>query len=582
MRRGGNSVIETTAPSPTTTPPHHPRSDMPLLTTPDAALAAFDALPQAPDGTPDRAALAAFVASHFGPPGTELEAGAPPDWRPNGASDASFLPAVPAGPIRDAAITLYGLWPLLCRRARGTGARPPSSLLPTPGWTVVPGSRFRESYYWDGYWTAAGLAASGMGETAVGVASTLASLASTVGHVPNGARTYYLHRSQPPLMADIAVAVLAAGGGGGGGGDDTPPPPHLLPTLLAAAEADYRLWTSPPRSIILVDGGGGRHSLARYCAASSTPRPEAWREDAAVAASLLVSAREAALNGIASACESGWDFSSRWLAGGVAGEAAPRDATPDDDSTTPLSSTLIRSALTHNVVPVDLNAFLARAEAALSTLAKKAGRAEYAARFAAAAAARRASIDALMWDPSAQSWRDVTLAGAVCGDDGAWRGAARSRAVTAANWAPLWTPPGVAPSLHASAAVEGLAASGLVGVSGVATTSCLRSPEQWDGRNAWPPLQALLAEGCVAAACPAGDALAERIVAGFVANAAAGIARDGVAREKYRSDTEDGTAGGGGEYDVQTGFGWTHGAVLALCARFGWPPSAERARGRGA
>ena len=552
---------------------------MPLLTTPAAAVAAFAALHRDADGTPHRASLAAFVSSHFGPPGTELEAGAPPDWRPNGAADASFLPDVPPGPIRDAAVTLYGLWPHLCRRARSAGARPPSSLLPTPGWTVVPGARFRESYYWDGYWTARGLAASGMGGTAVGVATTLASLASTVGHVPNGARTYYLHRSQPPLMADIAVAVLAVsgGGGGGGGGDDTTPS-HLLPTLLAAAEADYRLWTTDPRAVTLVDEAGERHSLSRYCAVSHTPRPEAWREDAAVAASLPPSAREAALTGIASACESGWDFSSRWLAGGVAGEA-PRDATPDDGSTTPLSSTLIRSALTHNVVPVDLNAFLARAEAALSTLAGKAGRVEDAARYAAAAAARHASIDALMWNPPARSWRDVTLAGAACGGDGGWRGAKQSRAVTAANWAPLWTPPGVQPSVHAPDAVEGLAASGLVGVGGVATTSCRHSPEQWDGANAWPPLQALLAEGCLAASCPAGDALAERIVAGFVANAAAGVARDGVAREKYISDAHDGTAGGGGEYDVQTGFGWTHGAVLALCARFGWPPSAERACG---
>jgi alpha,alpha-trehalase len=230
------------------------------------------------------------------------------------------------------------------------------------------------------------------------------------------------------------------------------------------------------------------------------------------------------------------------------------------------------------VVPVDLNAFLARAEEALARLTAAAGRINDSTRYAAAAAARRASIDAVMWDDAARSWRDVTLAGAARGDDGAWRGTALSRAVTAANWAPLWTPAGVPPSPHAPAAVAGLEASGLVGVGGVATTTVVRSPEQWDGANAWPPLQAVIAEGCVAAACPQGDALAERVVAGLVANAAAGVAADGAAREKYRADAADGTAGGGGEYVTQTGFGWTHGAVLALAARFGWAPSAERAR----
>ena len=33
-----------------------------------------------------------------------------------------------------------------------------------------------------------------------------------------------------------------------------------------------------------------------------------------------------------------------------------------------------------------------------------------------------------------------------------------------------------------------------------------------------------------------------------------------------------GTSGGGGEYAIQTGFGWTNGAMLDFLNRFGWQP----------
>ena len=37
--------------------------------------------------------------------------------------------------------------------------------------------------------------------------------------------------------------------------------------------------------------------------------------------------------------------------------------------------------------------------------------------------------------------------------------------------------------------------------------------------------------------------------------------------EKYSCE-EDGQPGGGGEYSVQTGFGWTNGVSLALLAKY--------------
>jgi len=69
-----------------------------------------------------------------------------------------------------------------------------STLLPLPHPTVVPGDRFRETYYWDSLWVVQGLLVSGMHSTAKGVVGNLMHLLATLGHVPNGARAYYLTR----------------------------------------------------------------------------------------------------------------------------------------------------------------------------------------------------------------------------------------------------------------------------------------------------------------------------------------------------------------------------------------------------
>ena len=68
------------------------------------------------------------------------------------------------------------------------------SLLPLPGITAVPGDRFRELYYWDSFWVIKGLLVSGMTETATSEVKNLLSLLETYGHVPNGARVYYVNR----------------------------------------------------------------------------------------------------------------------------------------------------------------------------------------------------------------------------------------------------------------------------------------------------------------------------------------------------------------------------------------------------
>ncbi|WP_279606917.1 trehalase family glycosidase, partial [Burkholderia anthina] len=91
------------------------------------------------------------------------------------------------------------LWPHLTRTTEG--ASPNGSLITLPKPYVVPGGRFREGYYWDSYFTMLGLQEAGREDLVDDMLDNFAHLIDTVGHVPNGNRTYYASRSQPPFFA---------------------------------------------------------------------------------------------------------------------------------------------------------------------------------------------------------------------------------------------------------------------------------------------------------------------------------------------------------------------------------------------
>jgi Neutral trehalase len=81
-------------------------------------------------------------------------------------------------------------------------------LLPLPHPYIVPGGRFREIYYWDSYFTMLGLKESGEVQTIENMIDNFAYLIQTYGHIPNGNRSYYVSRSQPPFFA-LMVELLA-------------------------------------------------------------------------------------------------------------------------------------------------------------------------------------------------------------------------------------------------------------------------------------------------------------------------------------------------------------------------------------
>ncbi len=118
--------------------------------------------------------------------------------------EQNFLLPQPAGdgyhtvPSQSMVQHINALWPVLTRSADSAGTG--SSLIPLPNPYIVPGGRFREVYYWDSYFTMLGLVQSGRTDLVKSMLDNFSHLIRTVGHIPNGNRTYYLTRSQPPYL----------------------------------------------------------------------------------------------------------------------------------------------------------------------------------------------------------------------------------------------------------------------------------------------------------------------------------------------------------------------------------------------
>jgi alpha,alpha-trehalase len=448
-----------------------------------------------PDST---AALKVFVESHFTLPG---EAGAP------------------TGIAEHATITQHidGLWDILTRT---TPEVPPyGSMLSLPKPYVVPGGRFREIYYWDSYFTMLGLKESGRQDLVESMVSDFAYLIDTYGHVPNGTRSYYLSRSQPPFFFAM-VGLLS---------DDQP---AAFARYLPQLKREYAFWmdgsrglksgTAHRRVVALPDGS----ILNRYWDDSDTPRDESYREDTELAKASGRAAPQL-YRDIRAAAESGWDFGSRWFADGRT------RATID----------------TTEILPIDLNSLMFGLENAIRMGCERQGDVACARAFARHAAVRRAVIDRYQWSSALNAYVDYR-----------WTQDAPIERVSAATLYPLFV--GLSSAAQAVAVSRTLERS-LLKAGGVVTTP-RDTGQQWDSPNGWAPLQWI----AVAGARRYDNArLAETVACRWMYNVNSVYQQTGKLVEKY-DVTRLGVKGGGGEYPTQDGFGWTNGVMRKLMALY--------------
>ena len=415
---------------------------------------------------------------------------------------------------------IEGLWDKLTRHPVQHPHR--GSLLQLPHAYVVPGGRFVEMYYWDSYFTMLGLVGGQHEVLLHAMTDNFAYLIDTYGHVPNGTRTYYLSRSQPPVFSLMTELCESSNGQGA---------IRYLPQLMRehAFWMDGAAQLAPGcthrRVVALKDGA----LLNRYWDDRDTPREESWREDVATAA---CSSRPAAdiYRDLRAAAESGWDFSSRWL-----------DRQPTTDRHVALST--IR---TTSIVPVDLNALLHKLECTIARLSTDMGDASMAATFRDHAKHRCLAMNRYLWDGHASAFLDYD-----------WERAAPRRDLNAAAAVPLFT--GSATQAQADA-LAGRMRTELLAPGGLASTG-VASGEQWDRPNGWAPLQWMAVRGFQTYGHAA---LAEEIRARWLKTVEEVYQRKGKLVEKYALRETPHAAsqgGGGGEYPLQDGFGWTNGVV---------------------
>ncbi len=407
------------------------------------------------------------------------------------------------------------LWDVLARKADDKEVV--SSLIPLPYPYVVPGGRFREVYYWDSYFTMLGLQVSGRDDLIRGMVQNFAHLINTVGFIPNGNRSYYNTRSQPPFFS-LMVKVLAEEEGD-----------EVFTEFLEPMEKEYEFWmagtenltasqTAHRRVVKLVGG----EIMNRYWDDSDKPRPESYKEDVELAESTERDASKLYRN-LRAACESGWDFSSRWLR----------------------NSNDLGSIHTTEIIPVDLNSLLYHLEATLAKTYELQKNTEKAAFYNNAANNRKLAIQKYCWDASEGFYTDYDYLAN-------WR----KKSYSIAGVYPLFFE--IASKQEAKLIAKKLKYSFLKPGGAVATLE--KTGQQWDAPNGWPPLQWITIQGLMSYNK---KSLAEDFKTAWIANNKRVYLNTQKMVEKYNVEDITLTAGGG-EYDLQDGFGWSNGVLLKL------------------
>jgi alpha,alpha-trehalase len=427
-------------------------------------------------------------------------------------NDAAAYRTIPGQDVRE---HIDRLWSVLERKP--DDQRPYSSRLPLPERYIVPGGRFNEIYYWDSYFTMLGLEESGRHDLTISMLRNFASLIDAYGHIPNGNRTYYLSRSQPPFFA--AMVELAAARDG----------ERIYGEYLTQLKREYAFWMdgadalapdgAQRRVVRLADGS----ILNRYWDDRDTPREESYREDVATARASQRPAAEVYRN-LRAAAESGWDFSSRWLTDGKT----------------------LATIRTTELIPPDLNSLLHQLELTIAKACGVANDATCVEDMRRRADARKAAIARFLWNPAVNAYTDYD-----------WRARASTGRLTAATLYPLYFR--ISDDREAQATAATVRAS-LMQPSGLATTT-VQTGQQWDAPNGWAPLQWIAIQGL---RNYGEEQLAGTIAQRWVAQNLRVYRSSGKLVEKY--DVSGVSEGGGGEYPLQDGFGWTNGVLRKLLA----------------
>ena len=397
------------------------------------------------------------------------------------------------------------LWPFLNRPGIDK-VRDNDSLIPIPYDYIVPGGRFGEIYYWDSYFTMLGLAESGRIDAIEKMVRNFSFMINEYGHIPNGNRTYFISRSQPPffaLMVDLLSQVT---------GND-----KVLAEFGPDIVKEYRFWMSGERYL-------PEYGLNRYWDNHPIPRQESYTEDVELGDHWKGS-KEELFRHVRAACESGWDFTVRWFTDGLRMET--------------INAT--------NILPVDLNALLYGVERILSAYYQFIGEDQKQEAVSFTMQRRKRAMTDYFWSSQEQFFFDYDIS-------------TRSKTLIESLAAvyPLFT--GVA-SKEQAEGVSSLLRKSFMYAGGLVSTT-VDSGQQWDYPNGWAPLQWMSVKGL---SDYGHTEFASEVARRWTELNESVYENTGKFVEKYNV-VDTSLLAGGGEYPVQDGFGWSNGVYLALKA----------------
>ncbi|KAK2178980.1 hypothetical protein NP493_520g01046 [Ridgeia piscesae] len=500
--------------------------DMTLKYEPDVITEKFSQLYNMSGGRISRRALKQFTEDNLSGPGDELEEWTPADW----TDKPTLANRVKDPRLRHWVLEINKLWKSLGRKMKDSVKDHPDrhSLLYVPNPFIIPGSRFREFYYWDSYWIMNGLLASDMKETAKGMIENFLYIVNKYGHVPNGGRVYYLGRSQPPMLTPMVGRYY-----------DVTGDKDMLAANIHLLEKEYQFWMANRTVTVTAPVTGTRHNLTHYMVNLGHPRPEGYLEDVTLTDGLSKDKAASLYSNVAAACESGWDFSTRWFGGES-----------------------LKTIKTSSVLPVDLNSLLAWNEHLLAKFHGILGNREKQQLFAQRAVLREGAIKEVMWREDKGSWFDYHMDTKQ-----------HNEAFYPSNIFPLFTNSYDTGSSHADRmktverVLQYIRNEGVLNYPGGIPTSLKNSGQQWDFPNAWSPAVHLFIESLSSTQHPEAEKMAQNITNHWLYSNWQAWKHFGHMYEKY-DVRHIGEPGGGGEYEVQLGFGWTNGVVLQLIDKY--------------
>ncbi|MDE3148030.1 MAG: trehalase [Acidobacteriota bacterium] len=438
---------------------------------------------------------------------------------------------------------------------------PEQGLLYLPNPYVVPGGRFNEMYGWDSYFIVLGLEADHQEALAKRIVDNFLFEIAHYGGVLNANRTYYLTRSQPPLLTSMIRAVYENPASFPATFEGRTEARDWLERAYTLAEKDYSTWLRPEHK-------AGTTGLARYFDYGTGPVPEMaddstyyqdvirWlvqhpgpanagflvkgseHPDAAEAARLKQTSCDMRASVV---CERAWYAGYRLSRDFYLGDRAMRESGFD-----PSFRFGPFSGATHHYAPVGLNSLLFRYECDMEHFALLLGKPADAIHWERRAKVRSAAMHYYLWRPKEGVFADYNFV----------RRTPSTYAFITSLY-PLWA--GVPTRQEAARMVAKL---NLFERAGGLSTSDYDSGLQWDEPYGWAPTNWIAVAGLVATGYRE-DAV--RIARKFDATVDAGFAADGAIREKYNvvSGNAHVTVSAGYKTN-EVGFGWTNGVYLKM------------------